>query len=430
MLVKLLQGYHSYFYCILAGFFYCLGITVSTFLFQNITTVLFVLFLVFLIYKNLEDSAPTKTVIIQSVLINLAIVITAQVLKSPNSFFWTSDSLTAHLPESIKFSEYLKGNITDISLLGGREGRTTQAITGLFIAALGVNTFTTTLVQLLFKTLILALIYQVCAILFNRKIGSIAASLYAFCPTVFFYNLALYKEGLVQLLVALIVLCSLNIFLKRSYIYIIPMLLSFLIMTGERYYLAYLLATMFVFLPLHLPFFKNNKKITIAYCTVLVGFVIYSLYFDTFDMHGKMIKIERYRAHYSSFSDVLNAYNYGIPLPLAFIKILFSPYFTFNKFSIFQETSLLLIWGAFINQAIILSAIAGLFKASRNTTLHLILWLPFLIFLIFAAYISPWSGRLRDSFYPLIACYAAFFLYYNKYARKFFKIKDSTEGNT
>ena len=135
-------------------------------------------------------------------------------------------------------------------------------------------------------------------------------------------------------------------------------------------------------------------------------------------------KVQQQRSYHSSFSDIINQFNYMIPYPVAFIKILFSPYFSNNKFSIFTGPSSLLSWGSFINQLIIISAIVGLLKNFRKSSVHFYLWLPLLIFLLFAAYISPWSGRLRDSFYPLIACYAAYYLYNNKYFRKIFRISD------
>lgn len=419
-----MQKMHLYILCVLAGLLYCLGISVSTFLNHNLATIGFVLFLMFLLFVNLKQASPLKVIIIQSMLLNLSIVIMAQILKSPDSFFWTADSISTHLPEAIKFSDFLKGNFSNIHELGLREGRTTHAITGIFIYAFGINTFATVLVELFFKIIILFTIYKIGQELWNNRIGVMAANLYALCPTVFFYNLVLYKECLVQLLVALIILFSIKIFINRSYLYVVPLIISFIVLAGERYYLNYLLITMYAFLPLYFPVFKN-KKAKITYLISLALLMSYIIYFDKIDIHGKLIQIEKYRAHYSSFSDVLNAYNYDIPLYVAFIKILFSPYFTLNKFTIFQNTSLLLIWGSFLNQIIILTSIIGLVKASKKTTLHLILWLPFLLFLLFAAYISPWSGRLRDSFYPLIACYCAYFLSTNKYAIKYLNIKDS-----
>lgn len=416
-----------YFLCFIAGCLYCAALTFSSFLFQNVTTVFFIIFLVFLIYKNISkcnNFAPSlNSFLLQFIFIILGIAISAQLLHSPNSFFWAQDSLLTHLPESLKFSEFINGKFETRASLGHVDGKITHAITGLFISIFGLNTFTTIFVQLIFKIITSIFIYNICLIQWDRRVGVIAATLYSLCPTIFFYNLVLYKEGMVQLAVALIVFCILKIFLKRKYIFIAPLLLSYLILIGERAYLAYICTAPIFLMPFFLNYLKSKtRKALYLALLIIVAFLLVET--GQIDLNQKFIKLGELRAHYSSFSDVQNKYNYDIPLPVAFLKILFSPYFTINKFSIFQDTSLLLIWGSFINQIIIMLSILGLYQASKKSMYHLALWVPFFIFLFFAAYISPWSGRLRDSFYPLIACYAAYFLHSNKYTQKFLKLEN------
>jgi hypothetical protein len=78
--------------------------------------------------------------------------------------------------------------------------------------------------------------------------------------------------------------------------------------------------------------------------------------------------------------------------------------------------------GSFINQVIITLSILGFYKTIKNKkqiALHFFVILPFIIFLLFAAYIGPWSGRLRDSFYPIIAVYGSVgAIYAGQYLRK------------
>lgn len=416
-----------YFLCFIAGCLYCTALIFSSFFYQNVTTIFFIIFLTFLTYKNITKrnnfSPSLNSFLLQFALIVLGIAISAQVFHAPKSFFWAQDSLLTHLPESLKFSEFINGKFETIALLGRADGKTTHAITGLFISIFGLNTFTTIFVQLIFKIVTSIFIYRICLIQWNQRVGITAATLYSFCPTIFFYNLILYKEGMVQLAVTLITLCTLKIFLNKKYIFIAPLFFSYFILIGERAYLAYTCTASLFLMPLFLSYLKSNTRKAL-YLTLLISVAFLLVETGQIDVNQKIIKLEELRSYYSSFSDVQNKYNYDIPLPVAFFKILFSPYFTINKFSIFQDTSLLLIWGSFINQIIIMLSIFGLYQACKKSAYHLVLWVPFFIFLFFAAYISPWSGRLRDSFYPLIACYAAHFLHSNKYTQKILKLEN------
>lgn len=410
--------------CFIVGSLYCAILTYSGFLIQNTANIIFVLLLFLLTYKNLsakESTLSITPILIQLALLILGIATTAQVIHSPNSFFWAQDSIQSHLPESIKFSEYFKGNDAIKTTMGIENGKATHAFTGALIVLFGVNTFTTVLGQLILKLLTCIVIYNICQIQWNKRVGYVAAAVYAFCPTVIFYNLFFYKEGMVQLMVAFILLFTLKIFLRKKLFYVFPLALAYWILFGERAYLSYILIIPLILMPLRTDLLKpNSRKVVYLIILALLGMIL--LYLGLFDFNQKVTKLAELRAHYSSFSDVQNKYNYEIPLPVAFIKILLSPYFTFNKFNIFSDTSLLLIWGSFVNQAIILASLCGFFIAARRNLTHVIVWIPFIIFLSFAAYISPWSGRLRDSFYPLIACYAAYFIYTNHFTRKILRI--------
>ncbi len=415
-------------FSILIGALYCVGLTFLSPVGQSLSTILFILCLCFLFYSNtkrINFDFPSH-IIFQIALLNISIALTAQIIHSPVDFFWVQDSILSHLPISLKYTAFLKGQASVHDTFTGLydiSGKNTHFVTGAFLAILGTNTFATIMAQLFFKLITAVCIYFICDILLNRKIGFIAVQIYSFCPTIFFYNLVLYKESATHAFLALTILLSLKIFLKQKYSLIFPLALILFLMSMERFYIAYLSIVMIFLFTLHTLLTKKNLRyalLTIV-ALILIACGIYRSEIAEIFFKGVQ-KVNDLRLEHSRFSDVMNQYNYQIPYIAAFFKILFSPYFTPNKFTIFFNFSTLLIWGSFPNQVIILTSVIGFFKLSKKSIYHIYLWAPFILFLLFAAYVSPWSGRLRDSYYPLIACYAAYFLATNKYFQKYFDV--------
>lgn len=423
------KNYAKFLYalCFIAGCLYCLIMTHGTTLSHNILTIFFIFFLTFLLFLNLQtikrnNDFSHTCIIIQLILLNLGIAITAQIAKSPVTYFWVDDSLKTHLKEALKFTHFFQGN-KPASDMGIYSGFSTHSLTGLFLAVLGVNTFSTILAQLVFKTLAAFFVFKIALFFWDKATALLAMMLYGLCPTVFFYNLVFYKESAIQAFYAALIFFSLKLFIERKPIYILPFLISFAGLLRERFYISYLFLITVAFLVYSLPL---KKSLTLSFVTLGSAFLGLFLFYksQSIQINSLPETLIHYRSLHANFGDVLNQYNYDLPYPFAFVKILFSPYFSPNKFKIFTDFSTLLTWGSFVNQAIILSAVLGFIKLVRQRLLHLSLWIPFIIFLLFAAYISPWSGRLRDSFYPLIACYSAFFLYRNKYFRRLFRLNE------
>lgn len=399
------------------GALYCSGLTFFTGMSQNIVTLLFISFLIFFFFFNIRAyklgaMQGPHWLILQIALIQIGIASAAVALKSPNTFFWVPDSINTHLPESIKFMHFFKGNV--IQDLGILPGIATHSVTGFTMLIFGTNTLSTILAQLLFKIVSMFCIYLICKIIWDKVVGLVAILIYGLCPTLFFYNIVLYKESAVQCFIALTFLIILKIFIEKKYLYFVFLPLVLFLLQKERYYLVYLympaLGVLFFNL-LFSPKIKNYMSlfVTIAIALIATHYLTPGFFENIYD------RIELQRINNSSYTDVQNSLNYNIGYPLALLKIIFTPYFTPNKFTIFSNTSLLLIWGSFINQIIILASFFGLVKSLKKNLYHIFFWIPFFAFLALAAYIAPWSGRLRDSFYPLIACYAAFFIW-QKYA--------------
>lgn len=339
-------------------------------------------------------------------------------LTIPVSFFWTQDAIMTHVPESSSISNFILGTETQLSLFT-IQGTTTHLVTGGLFALFGKNLFASSLAQLLFKCLAIFATYNIAKTLWNSKVGAIAASLYALSPNNFFYTTVFYKESAVQALYALALLSTLKILVEKKISYFSLLIISIGLLNFERFYIAYLVLPMILLLVVYF-FKKPNWQQLGVFATLLglISFMLFKFKYSELNLESILHAINNKRAQYSSYSDVLNKYNYDIPYVLAFVKILFSPYLTFNKFKIFSDFSLLLIWGSPINQCIILAALVGLYQTTKKNFMHLLIWMPFVIFLLLAAYISPWSGRLRDSFSPLICCYAAYFLINNKFFQR------------
>lgn len=418
---------HLYLLCLLGGFLYCLGVTLGTTWEQNAFTVAFILFLTVLfflnfrlIYKDSQFSA--SSIIAQLILLNLSIGIAAIILKSPNTFFWVDDSLKTHLNESLKFTHFFQGNPPDASM-GIYSGLSTHSFTGLLFTIFGVNVLATVIAQLFFKVLAAAFIYKAAHFLWDKKTALLAMLLYGLCPTIFFYNLVFYKESAVQAFYAALIYFTLKIFVDKKYLYLVPFLVFFAALLRERFYISYVFLVTVALVAFQFPLKKHPKQNILMLLSGLTA-VFFVYRHQSIQIQTLPETLVHYRSLHTNFGDVMNQYNYDIPYPVAFIKILFSPYFSPNKFKIFKDFSTLLTWGSFVNQAIILASVLGFIKLARTKFLHFSLWVPFILFLLFTAYISPWSGRLRDSFYPLISCYAAYFICHNKFIKKALKLDE------
>lgn len=412
--------------CLLFTFAYSWANASNNLIIQNIggfSLCLFLLF-AFLLVQSLSDHQKIfKLILVSYTTLVFGILLFSLYLGVVPQSFWVPDSVATHLPESLKFKTFLTDG-QDISFsfkdFFKTPGRLTHTLTGISLYLFGDNFFATGVAQLLFKLVTMVTILKSTQMFFNRNIAITAVSLYAFTPTVFFYTNVLYKESAIHMLVSLAFYCLLKfIFSKRYFYFSIASFLCLLLLFGERYYLAPLFV--FPFIGFLLTLFFDGKKSLYIFCST--GLICFFMCFYFFPEKFNLLwtRVENLRNFHSSFGDIANQINYHIPYPVAVVKTLFSPYFTLNKFSIFVGFSNLLIWGSFINQLVILFSLFGFFSNLKKSVIHFYIWLPFIIFLLFAAYISPWSGRTRDSFYPIIVCYAAYFLHSNEKIISFFK---------
>lgn len=416
MLIYLIIFLLSTGYCILESF--------STVFFQNFYTVLFVISLCALFVYNVKQISSNeefgfKKILIQFFIIHFGFGIGGYFTNSNVNFFWVTDSVNTHLPEALKYLKFLKGEIS-FSQIGEFAGVSTHLVTGIFIGIFGENSFSTVMAQFVFKTISISATYLICLKLWDRRTGLIAILLYGLCPTVMLYNLVLYKESASQAYFSLSLLFLINVFVDKKYWHFVFLLFSVVLLLNERFYLAYLFLLMLPYFIYNLPFKKSFFRVFMF--GVLIFLIFYGAYLFNYKQalnnFSLIDKIKGYRAHHQGFSDVKQGLNYSIPYPLAVVKLFFTPYFALNKFNMFFNISTLLTWGSFINQLIVGCSLIGFYKLVREKFLYFVLWLPFIVFITVTAYVSPWNGRLRDSFYCCIVCYASYFLVQNNLFKK------------
>lgn len=409
--------------------FYAYGILTVPRSFYSAVTICFLAALLCVFAYNLvkilradaqDLSGELPVLVLYALALHLALILGFYLSGHPQTALWVADSRAVHIPGAVNVANYIHGKeaLTSIGVPFGRVFFT-QAFVGGFFSFLGASPVSSAIALMLAKLLTIVVLFHLGKTMFNERVGLIGALVYIFSPTVIYYTTVFYKEAVVQLLVAAILLSALKIYLKPgSWRYWLILVVSMAAVVNERFYLFFFFAATFILLSLMMA--KVSRKIYLAAVVVLSAFGMYALtgkYVDL--MAGGHIPyqnilpalfsaIKGYRAEYISYPDV-TAINLSLPYPLAFVKILFSPFFTPNKFTLFSDYSYILIWGSFLNQAVISLSLYGMYRALKNSwKRNWFLISPFFLFLCVFAYVAPYIGRLRDSFYPIIAIYAAY----------------------
>ncbi len=383
---------------------------------NHILNILMILLLLFIFFKSLKSwlsNSRISDLFFLCLLLHLGIGIGFSFAGGSISELWVTDSRTMHIPNAINISNWLQGIAPIRELFKPLDKIYFSNIwTGLFFAFFGVNVLASLLAQACLKGITVFFIFRLSELLWSRKIALCACLTYILLPTVLFYSISANKEMMVQLLVAACFYYSCLFFRKKKHLSLFGILISLTLLSIERFYLVPLLVLGVLIEALMSDYLNKRSKfafIGLAAISLLIGFRFYQreIPFD------KVINaIQAFRIGYSNHKDVLNEYNYGIPYPLALLKFIFTPYFTLNKFKIFQGYSILLIWGSFLNQAVMLGFVIQIIRELRkNIGQKLLFVLPILIFFAFFAYFAPYNGRIRDSFYPIFSSFfAAFFL--------------------
>lgn len=355
----------------------------------------------------------------------LGMLLSSAIFDTTEKLFWVSDSIYTHHPSSEYVASLLDGtnalsqeNIMRVF----RPGVFTHLWVGAWYALFGSSAVVSVIALLIVKGITVELLSSVyrrtCSLLGfdGRAPGIEVVVLYLSVPTVLFHTIVLYKEAIVHLFFTVTLLGCLSM-IRRPKLSAVPVIICGVLgLFIERFYVAASCLPLLAYLTV-LSF--KNRKIGIATLTVAgTAALTYFLGIENFTPSEFLSKIEHQRQYHSSLPGVSQKINYEIPYIVAFIKMLLTPIWAPNKLSMFHGFSALVTWGSFVHQVVIsayLLCVAHLFGRQLKFK-FLILHVPFLIFLLFGAYISPWAGRVRDSYFPLIAVFATIYLIH--YARR------------
>lgn len=349
--------------------------------------------------------------------IALGLLIPAVIGNRAADFFWAVDSLSTHIPRATAIADWLTGTgsfpfKTAINAQGGL----TQIWIGFTFWIFGETPAASVLGLATFRILTCFVLVKICRELFGSKKFDLVFLFYALYPNALFHTTVYFKEALIHLLVATTLLLLVKIYkglrsteqagFEIKNVALLGLVFSMLYV--ERFYLVLL------FLPLialMMTFGLKRRHLPVAIGTALlaVGIVYFHPYFQSSfsELTGK---IREMREVHKSFPGINIQVNYEIPIWLAFLKSLFTPIWSPSKIEVFRGFSALITWGSFLGHVIILGYIAGVYHSVKKYGwFHLWIQIPFIVFLFAIAYVSPWAGRIRDSFAPLFVVYSTYY---------------------
>ena len=336
-------------------------------------------------------------------------------VDSPADRLWVFDSFHMHLPGALNVVNVLDGK-ESFRILQNSLDRpyATHIFVGFFFWLFGVTPVVSGVALLVPKLGVVFFTFLIGRKLFSSFVGAMAAASYVLLPTITYYTVVFYKESFVQLFIVASFFYLLRLRLERfAVLNLLFFLMSTLLLANERFYLFPLFILAGLWAVLRNRLLRPRRRALLAFGS-LVFFGAFLYYFsDQIHFASIMGVLNRYRGEYNAYSDVDRRWNADLPYPMGIIKLYFTPYFTLRKFSMFSEFSLLLIWGSFFNQILMLGSLVGLFLryrvrgALRSLDEYGYLLLPVVGFLAVFGYVAPFAGRLRDGFVPLLLVFFA-----------------------
>lgn len=328
------------------------------------------------------------------------------------SSLWTLDSKQLHLPGIEKTLSFFRGEAAlEVGSVFGGQVQLTYLWTAIWFSIFGSSEVVSALAMLVLRIAAWVIAYDITRSLFGLRVARIALLLTAFVPTQIFYAMLLMKDPAVQLLTTLCFWSLLRIFQRGQLRYLILGLFAIACLALERFYIVPTFAVSFALAVILCPV-KDGRVLRLSVFSVGLVIVLglfWKLFKRDFNIQILRENLEWVRAGFQGGAEVDKAWNMDISYPLAFVKILFTPFFRLNKFSFFTDLSALLTWGSFVSQAVMAIGLYGIFKQVRiHAVRTLIVVLPILFFLLVFAYLAPFSGRQRDGYFPMIAMFAAY----------------------
>ncbi len=357
-----------------------------------------------------QDRVSSGRLLFFGLSIPSGLVIPATLFGKSAEFFWVIDSIKWHVPRSEELALMLRG-LAPLQLNWSLQSEAflTHLWVGLLFAVFGSHPWVSVVALGLIKFATAAILVQASRRLFRSDDFKSVFVIYLVAPIVLFHTTTYYKEAVVHLLVAATIWIGLAAFEKLTIKRALALVLVFAGLLCERYYILVPLA------PLLLALFVSSlesKRILVSLVLALGAYFVFVTHpYIRFNLDMVVEQLHHLRKVHSEYADVNYRYNYEIPYAIAVVKTLLTPIWTPGKIEMFRNFSALLTWGSFIHQAIVFAYLAGVYRAYRTWgATHLAIQIPFIIFLLLVAYVSPWAGRVRDSFSPLFALYACYYL--------------------
>ncbi|CAN5545156.1 hypothetical protein BH10BDE1_BH10BDE1_34590 [soil metagenome] len=356
-------------------------------------------------------------VLLMTAAIHIGILIGFALMDAPDARLWAFDSYNLHIPSAVNIANALAGD-EPIRLLRNSSDRiyATQIFVGAFFYIFGINPIASGLALLIAKLATVSMTGLLGRQLFNKKSAVIAAAAYSLLPTIVFYTTTYYKEAFIHLFVVSLLYVQIRIFrmgANPKRIALVCVLL--LLIANERFYLfpLFLLSTAWAVFAGRA---YSRSKFIVFGSIAAAGLAVFFIHFsDSIDFSNIFAEIARFKSEYNSYPDVDRKWNFKLMYPLGVLKLFLSPYFHPRKFDLFSNFSLLLIWGSFFSQILLLCGAYEIIRTVWQQRLEFLqtkgfLFLPFLGFMAVFGYVAPFAGRLRDAFVPLFAIYFAVLL--------------------
>lgn len=394
----------------LMSMLYSFGIVKTGVIANHVITVIYISFLVFIFLLNLNEIRPTlKKSIALSLCMSLGIIVGFFAANGSHEILWLQDAHNEHLPKSIEVKNFLS-NINKEGLLRMIRGyyRTSHFLTGAFFL-ISQTAIMSTISMFLFKFLTGVVIYSFGRKIFSERVAFIASLFYIFSPSIIFYSLTFYKDAAVQFWFIYTLFTFYLVTEEKKYNYIPFFLFSFFCLGMERNYVAVTLLPSFLLFLFFLG--KGNRllKLILAISSSTTFYFIFTKYLNFVTLDNLTEFFINYRRGYHNYAYMDQTFNSELGYFPSWVKLYFTPFFTPGKFKLFFDYSILLTWGSFVHQVTMLFFTIGFVKFSKVNMKKTIFYiLPFFFFMCAFAYISSYSGRVRNSYYGIIVIFAAY----------------------
>lgn len=361
-----------------------------------------------------EESPSCLSLMLSGVLVYLGLVIGLG-LAGRSDQLWVADSNTLHVPGVARAIEFLSGRGgLSMKSVFGEQVQLVYLWVALWALPFGLTPVVTALALLVLKVMTWLYVEKRVRENFGADVALLAVCFLIFVPTQIFYGLVFYKEPMVQLLASVAIFEALRFYRTGRSVALAAAFVAISFLALERFYLAPMIFFGVLAAMSRLVGRSNTwQRAAMVGGALAAAGVFGFLYMRDFGEIEFFPRLARFRSDMMAPSDVSREWNADLWYPLAVVKVLFTPFFTFHKFEIFRDLSALLTWGSFASQAVIALGCYGFWLqmrgagASEARVFALIMALPLIAFILFFGYLAPYSGRQRDSFFPVIATFAA-----------------------